>query len=77
MPEVEVKLYATFRQYLGGRPSAAVEIEPGVTVGKVLARLGVPTEQARLVFIDAKTASLDLPLQGGEQVAVFPAIAGG
>jgi len=77
MPEVEVKLYATFRQYLGGRPSAVVEIEPGTTVGEVLARVGVPSGQARLVFVDAKAASLDSPLQGGEQLAVFPAIAGG
>jgi molybdopterin converting factor small subunit len=77
MPEVQVKLYATFRQYLGGRPSAAVEIEPGETVGEVLERLGVPSEQARLVFVDAKAAALDHPLQGGEQLAVFPAIAGG
>jgi len=77
MPEVQVKLYATFRQYAGDRASAAVEIEPGESVGEVLARLGVPTEQARLVFIDAKAASLDSPLQGGEQLAVFPAIAGG
>jgi len=77
MPEVEVKLYATFRQYLGGRASVAVEIEPGETVGQVLARLGVPTEQARLIFIDARAATLDHPLQGGEHLAVFPAIAGG
>lgn len=77
MPEVQVKLYATFRQYLGGRPSATVAIESGTTVGEVLARLGVPTEQTRLVFVDAKVASLDSPLQGGEQLVVFPAIAGG
>jgi len=77
MPEVQVNLYATLRQYLGGRRSAAVEIEPGETVREVLARLGVPTEQARLVFVDAKAARLDHPLEGGEQLAVFPAIAGG
>jgi len=77
MPELQVKLYATLRRYLDGQPSAAVEIEPGTTVGEVLSRLGVPAEQARLIFIDAKAASLDSALQGGEQLAVFPAIAGG
>ena len=77
MPEVRVTLYATLRQHLGGEASAAVEIEPGATVGEVLGRLGVPVEQARLIFVDARAAALDRPLQGGEHLAVFPAIAGG
>jgi molybdopterin converting factor small subunit len=77
MPTVEVQLFAALRQFIGGKRSQAVEITAGETVAQVLARLGVPAEKTRLVFINNRAASLDLPLAGGEVVSVFPVIGGG
>lgn len=77
MPHVQVNLYATFRVHSGGRPSVEVQIEPGQTVGEVLQKLGVPAEQARIIFVDYRAGDLGQTLQGGEHLGVFPAIGGG
>ena len=77
MPQVKVNLYATLRRYVDGSASMEVEIAAGSTVEQVLQRLGVPADQARVIFVDSRAASLADTLQGGEQVGVFPAIAGG
>lgn len=77
VPAVDIRLYATLRAYAADRPSVRAEIEPGQTVEEVLRGLGVPVEQARLIFVNSRAAVPSHPLQGGERVAVFPAIAGG
>jgi sulfur carrier protein ThiS len=77
MAQLDVNLYATLRKYIGGAPSIRIEIDPGQTVAEVLGRLGVPTHQTRIVFIDNHVAKLSHVLQGGERLGVFPAIGGG
>ncbi len=77
MPRIKLSLYASFRAVTGGKPSVELEIEPGDTIGDVLQRLGVPREQTRIVLVNSRHAALADPLQGGEHVAVFPAIGGG
>ena len=66
----------------GALPARALEFEAArahvdATIEQVLQRLGVPADQARVIFVDTRAASLDDALRGGEQVGVFPAIAGG
>ena len=77
MPDVRVNLYATLRKFIGGAASSELEIEPGETVEHVLQRLGVPTDQTRVIFVDNRAAGLSHVLEGGEQLGVFPAIGGG
>ena len=77
MAQVKVNLYATLRSYIGGSPSVDVELEPGQTVEQVLTRLGVPTDQTRIIFVNHRAATLSQPLHGGERIGVFPAIGGG
>jgi molybdopterin converting factor small subunit len=75
--QVKVSLYATLRSHVGGAPSVEVDVEPGQTVEEVLAGLGVPAEQTRIIFINNRAAGLQQRLEGGERVGVFPAIGGG
>ena len=77
MARVIVNLYAALRASIGGKPSVEVEIEPGQTVGDVLDRLGIPRDQTRIILVNGRHAAPADPLQGGEHVAVFPAIGGG
>lgn len=77
MARIKLNLYATLRSHLGGKPSLDVEIEPGETIGQVLDRLGIPRQHTRIIFVNSRAAGLADPLQGGEQVGVFPAIGGG
>lgn len=74
---VHVKLYTLLRQYVGGKPSLEVEIEPGQTIAEILTALGVPLDQTRIIFVNSRAADLQHPLQGDERVDVFPAIGGG
>lgn len=77
MARVKLKLYATLRRYIGGAASVDVDVTPGETIRQVLQRLGVPTDQMRILFVNNRAADLAQPLQGGEQIAIFPAIGGG
>lgn len=77
MPEVQVTVHATLREHVGGKTSIAVEVEPGETVRRVLNRLDVPLAEVKLIFVNAKAATLDTPLDDAKTLAVFPLIAGG
>jgi len=77
MPQITVKLYATFRQHIDGKPSVELVIEAGQTVESVLEHLGVPAEETRILFVNNRHAELTDSLQGGETLGVFPAIGGG
>jgi len=77
MPRVQLHLYAALRSYLGGKPSVEVEIKPDQTVSDVLEQLGIPSGEARIIFVNNRSAELFQPLSGGEHIGVFPAIGGG
>ena len=77
MVRVKLCAYATLRAYLGGKASIETEIEPGLSIGELLDRLGIPREQTRIVFVNSRAAGLGDRLRGGEQIGVFPAIGGG
>ena len=77
MPQVRVNLYASLRRYVDGAASVEATIDAGQTVGQLLAELGVPVDQTRILFVDSRAAPLDRPLHGGESVGVFPALGGG
>lgn len=75
-PRIQIKLFAGL-QSLGPPESDHFEIEPGMTVRELLARLDIPAEKARLIFIDGVKAGLDKTLEGGERVGIFPPVGGG
>jgi sulfur carrier protein ThiS len=77
MPAVQVNLYAGLRSYIGGKASIPVEIRAGQTIRGVLAELGIPPEQTRILFVNGRAATPDSPLTEGDQLGVFPAIGGG
>jgi len=77
MPEVQVNLYAVLRKYVDGAPSVRLDIAPGETISQILDRLGVPEQQAKIIFVNNRHAAFSHPLQGGEQVDVFSGIGGG
>lgn len=77
VPEVTLKPYATFRACIGGRSSVTVPITVGQSIAQLLVQVGIPVEEARIVFCNNRIVELGYPLQGGETVGVFPAIGGG
>jgi sulfur carrier protein ThiS len=77
MTHVAIHTYAELRQYTDGSPSLQLNIGPGQTIAQVLARLGIPRERTRIIFVDGRAADLDRVLHGGERIDLFSAIGGG
>jgi molybdopterin converting factor small subunit len=79
-PTIHVKLFATLLRYrpdLRHGQAVLLALEPGETLAGVTARLGLPADSVRHVFLNGRRAALDTMPQDGDEVAIFPPIAGG
>ena len=73
---IELRLFATLQQFTPDN-AEAFAITPGVTVREVLEQIDVPAEKTKLVFINSRKKDLDVVLNGGERVGIFPPVGGG
>ena len=73
---VQIKLFASLRR-MAPDPDSRFPIEVGTTIQEVLDRLGVPLNEAKLIFINGRRGELNSSLKGGERVGVFPPVGGG
>ena len=80
MQTIHVKLFATLLRYRPdlrhGQP-VALAVPPGEDLGATVARLGLPPDVVRHVFVNGQRRALDYVPQDGDEVAIFPPIAGG
>lgn len=76
MVQIQLKLFASLQKYAARIPPRC-EITAGASLRDVIARLQIPAENIRLVFVDGRRSSLDTTLQGGERVGLFPPVGGG
>lgn len=81
---VVFKLFASLADFLpAGRRGNLVDIEvaPGTTVGDLIARYQVPEKKAHLVLVNgvyiAPAGRVGHVLQEGDELAIWPPIAGG
>ncbi len=77
---VEVRLFATFRDFLPGpSPSGtiAIDLTDGSTVADVGRVLGIPPDLARVALVNGEDAGPDRRLSAGDVVTLFPPLAGG
>ena len=80
MITVQVRLYATLRRY---RPevklgeSLPMELPEGSTVGQLITRLGIPNRVVKSIFVNRRPQDPEYVLQNGDEVAIFPPVAGG
>lgn len=76
--KVTVRLYATLRELApGGQAQLTVEIADGATVAEVIAQLGIPPDVVRKVFVGGVARDPDWVLDDGDELGMFPPIAGG
>jgi sulfur carrier protein ThiS len=78
--KIEVNLYATLSKYIPGGnkgPTHVVDVAEGTTVNELLRQLGVPTQSAKLIFLDGIHSNLDAVLKEGNRLGVFPPVGGG
>ena len=77
---VSVKLYATLRKYrpdLGHGEAAYLELPDGSTLQDVLGILGIGQDEMKRCFVNAVAQEPDYVLHEGDDVVMFPPIAGG
>ena len=80
MIQVRVKLFATLGRYaLNGVAGAPFEMEfsEGATLGNVVDRLNLPHEEVKVFFVNGRARPKDWVLEPGDEIAIFPLVAGG
>jgi len=78
--EIEVKLFATLRDYLpkgSSRFSCKMEIDDRTTVEDILTRLNIPEDMPKIILINGTHAKKDQKLKEGDVLSIFPPVAGG
>ncbi len=73
---ISIKLFATLAGYT---PASGDKypVLPGTTVRNLLNELGIPENDAKLIFINGIKGDLTSSLHGGERVGIFPPVGGG
>ena len=80
MIEVQVRLFANLRQrysQLGIGESMTLALPTDPTIEQLLARLKIPAEQVKIVFVNHVVRKMDYCLADGDEVGVFPPVGGG
>ncbi len=78
--EIEVKLFATLRDYLpkgSGRFSCKMEIDGQMRVQEILAKLNIPEEIPKIILINGIHGKKEQILKEGDVLSIFPPVAGG
>lgn len=73
--QVNVKLFATLRN--NREKERLMTLEEGVTVRDVIGFLGIPEQEAAIIFINGRGVKLDHSLSDEETLSIFPPIGGG
>jgi len=76
--KVQLKLIATYREYLPpeNKGKAEIEVAEGTTAVSIIADLGIPIEES-VVLVNGRSPNPGETLQEGSVVFAFPATAGG
>jgi sulfur carrier protein ThiS len=73
---IELKLYASLAAYRS--PEAdRFPLPPAATAEALLAKLGIPPGEVKLIFVNGVRVDPDARLHPGDRVGLFPAVGGG
>ncbi|MFB3885202.1 MAG: MoaD/ThiS family protein [Thermodesulfobacteriota bacterium] len=78
--EIEVRLFATLRDYLpkgSGRFSFKMEVDGHTRVQDVLAGLHLPDEIPKIILVNGIHGKKEQVLKEGDVLSIFPPVAGG
>lgn len=77
--KVQYTLYASLSEFSPDRTrrTLVTEVPEGTSVGELVGRLRVPSDQIKIIFVNGVHAKLDTVLKEGDRVGLFPLVAGG
>jgi molybdopterin synthase sulfur carrier subunit len=77
---VRVKLFATLSRHFGdaiaGTPFE-IEAPDGATLADLVNQLKLPREEVTVLFVNGRSRSIDWVLTPGDEIGIFPLVAGG
>jgi len=75
---VEVQLWSYLNKYApDGQKTSNLEFDPDANIGLLLSTLRIPPEEQKVVLVNGRQAKDDTPLAHGDEVVIFPPVAGG
>lgn len=72
---ITVKLFATLRS--GRFDTETHEFSPGITIGEVIKKLGIPEKEVTLIFVNGRHADIHGTLTDEDTIGFFPPVGGG
>jgi molybdopterin converting factor small subunit len=80
MMKVEVRVFATLRQYMPGLgigEPKIVEVPEGMTFAELRDMLKLPAKEVKIVMCNNLQADFDALVKDGDRITYIPAVAGG
>jgi molybdopterin converting factor small subunit len=80
MMQVQVKLFATLARYLSNAAPGTpfdIEVADGATLADLVNLLKLPHEEVKVFFVNGRARPIDWALEPGDEVGIFPLVAGG
>ena len=78
--QVKVKLFATLRDYLpkdsDGR-SCLMDIDDKTTIEQIISTFNIPEEIPKIILVNGLNGTMDQTLKEGDELSIFPPVAGG
>jgi molybdopterin synthase sulfur carrier subunit len=77
---IRVKLFASLCRYFSGAAPGIpfdIDVPDGSTLTDLMDRLKLPRQEVKLFFVNGRARPVDWPLEAGDDVGIFPLIAGG
>jgi sulfur-carrier protein len=78
--EIEIKLFATLRDYLpkgSDRFTCKLEMEGRARVKDIVSKLKIPEDIPKIILVNGIHGKYDQVLKEGDVVSIFPPVAGG
>jgi sulfur-carrier protein len=78
--ELEIRLFATFREFLPEGSSTFSfkgAFDPGTTVAKIMASLNLPPKVPKVIIVKGDLVQADYVPEEGDVISIFPPLGGG
>jgi len=77
--EIEVRLFATFRDYLPKDSGASFKksLQAGTAVERIADEIRLPSDTPKIFIVNGNVVRGDYVVRDGDIVSIFPPVAGG
>lgn len=80
MIEIELRLFGDLKRFLKDLQiyeNRLTQFNDDSTIRDTINTLGIPIDEARIILVNGRPCELDVVLQDGDRLAIFPMIVGG